>query len=190
MEHPSFARTDDSNTKLEENIRQPDFVILAKAVDTPLHCHSVWEVKTLDSYASSIKRAYFAFPTRGVSTNQVIDPEANPRQAARGVMNLAIPQVSAQVLHAFHEYPTQDKVHCFVLVDVYYKYLEYKRSGVPQLTPDMKNDDIIKLAKKIKPPFSGATSRGLREDGEGVAWFSMEFEDAWRKCTRSFLKRN
>ena len=60
MEHPSFARTDNSDTKLEENIRQPDFVILAKATDAPLHCHSVWEVKTLYSYGSSvcIKGAY------------------------------------------------------------------------------------------------------------------------------------
>ena len=63
MEHPSFARTDNSDTKLKENIRQPDFVILAKAVDTPLHCHSVWEVKTLYSYSSSvlIEGVCFAF---------------------------------------------------------------------------------------------------------------------------------
>jgi len=63
MEHPSFTRTDGSNTKLEENIRQPDFVILARAIDATLHCHSVWEVKTLYSYDSSlrIKGVYFAF---------------------------------------------------------------------------------------------------------------------------------
>lgn len=68
MEHPSFARTDDSDTKLEENIRQPDFVILAKATNAPLHCHSVWEVKTLYSYDSRVrvKGVYFAFLDWGV----------------------------------------------------------------------------------------------------------------------------
>ena len=66
MEHPSFARTDNSDTKLEENIRQPDFVILAKAVDTPLHCHSVWEVKTLYSYPSGVLiKGVFCVPSLG-----------------------------------------------------------------------------------------------------------------------------
>jgi len=37
MEHPSFSRTGDSDTKFEENIRQPDFVILAKAVDRMMY---------------------------------------------------------------------------------------------------------------------------------------------------------
>jgi len=109
-------------------------------------------------------------------------------------MNLAIPQVSAQVLHAFHEYPTQDRAHCFLLVDIYYRHLKYERSGVPQLTPDMKNEDIIKLAGKIKPkimsPVLTALEEGIGENGEGVAWFTVGFENAWRGCTRDFLKRN
>lgn len=108
-------------------------------------------------------------------------------------MDLAIPQVSAQVLHAFHEYPTQDEAHCFLLVDVYYQYLKYERSGVPQLTPDMKNEDIIKLASKVRPKTSSrvliALEEGVDEHGEGVAWFTKGFEDAWRGCTRDFLKR-
>ena len=109
-------------------------------------------------------------------------------------MDLAIPQVSAQVLHAFHEYPTQDRAHCFLLVDVYYRHLEYERSGVPQLTPDMKNEDIIKLASKLRPktlsPVLTALEEGISENGEEVAWFTMGFESAWRRCTRDFLRRN
>jgi len=109
-------------------------------------------------------------------------------------MSLAIPQVSAQVLHAFHEYPTQDKAHCFLLVDVYYKHLEYERSEATRLTSNMTNEDIIKLANKIKPkksgPVSMALEEGIDESGEGVAWFSIGFENAWRGCTREFLKRN
>lgn len=69
MEHPSFARTDDSDTKLEENVRQPDFVVLAKATDTPLRCHSVWEVKTLYSYGvgTTVKGAFHASVGWGAS---------------------------------------------------------------------------------------------------------------------------
>lgn len=59
-EHPSFARTDDSDSsKLKENIRQPDFVVLAKAFDAPLHCHSVWEVKTFFSYSTNHKKGAY-----------------------------------------------------------------------------------------------------------------------------------
>ena len=195
MEHPSFARTDNSDTKLEENIRQPDFVILAKAVDTPLHCHSVWEVKTLYSYASRIsKGVYPTFLSYGIWANQSSDPKTDPRRTAGVVMDLAIPQVSAQVLHAFHEYPTQGRAHCFILVDVYYRHLEYERSGVPRLRQDMRNDDIIKLAHETKPTFSGPISTALREgrgeNGEEVAWFTIGFENAWQKCTRDFMERN
>lgn len=109
-------------------------------------------------------------------------------------MDLAIPQVSAQVLHAFHEYSTQDRAHCFILVDVYYRHLEYERRGVPQLRPDMRNDDVIKLANKIKPKFLGPVSTALQEgrdeNGKEVAWFTTGFENAWRECTRDFMKRN
>lgn len=126
--------------------------------------------------------------------NRMLDKEANPRRAAEGVMDLAMPQVSAQVLHAFHEYPTQDTTHCFLLVDVYYRHLEYERSAIPKLTPDMKNEDIIKLASKVKPKILGPVLKALEEDvgenGEEFAWFTIGFENAWRGCTRDFLKRN
>ena len=109
-------------------------------------------------------------------------------------MDSAIPQVSAQVIHAFHEHPTQDTAHCFILVDVYYRRLEYERRGIPLLRSDMKNDDIIKLANNIKPkilgPISTALQKSKDETGKGVFWFTMGFENAWRECTRDFMKRN
>ena len=66
LDHLSLVRTDASDTESEESIKQPDFVVLARANDSPLYCHSVWEVKTTNSYGMKHQSAYVRPPRPGV----------------------------------------------------------------------------------------------------------------------------
>jgi len=99
------------------------------------------------------------------------------------VAKRALPQVSAQALCAFYEYPTQKKVHCFIVVDAYYVRLEYNRSKIPRLDASTIGD-ITKLAKRFRPTFSSLLLPALYIGGE------TPIEDTWftdflRKTGRS-----
>lgn len=58
-----------------------------------------------------------AFGVGGQDADLVEPSDVELEQATSRVMSFAKCQTSTQALHVFHEYPTQENAHSFVLVD-------------------------------------------------------------------------
>jgi microcompartment protein CcmL/EutN len=47
-------------------------------------------------------------------------------EVGQAVAEIVIPQVFTQVLHIFNDNTTKNKVHAFIVVDMYYVHLQYE----------------------------------------------------------------
>ena len=117
------------------------------------------------------------------------DSSVELKHAILRSMGSAMAQVSGQALHVFHEYPTQKSVHCFLLVDKYYRHLRYDRSQVRQIGQEMDADEIMVLCSATQPTYLGEFSVAL-EEFQGFARLTEQFLADWKECTSVFMGQN